>query len=90
MHDVRAKFYLRQNKDCSRGYRSSDSSEKLLQRGSRGKSIFKILVKGEFNAIKCLLCKRFSVSQGADVTMKAFSAFLDMKKCKDWDHEISS
>ena len=22
--------------------------------------------------------------------MKAFSAFLDMKKCKDWDHEISS
>ena len=25
-----------------------------------------------------------------DVNMKGFSAFLDMKTCKDWDHEISS
>ena len=90
MHDVRAKFYLGQNEDCSRGDRSSDSSERRLQRGSGGKSIYKILVKGEFNAIKCLLYKRFSASQGADIIMKGFSAFLDMKRCKDWDHEINS
>ena len=63
---------------------------RLLQRGSGGKSIYKILVKGEFNAIKCLLYKRFSASQGADIIMKGFSAFLDMKRCKDWDHEIGS
>ena len=25
-----------------------------------------------------------------DVTLKGFSAFLDMKRCEDWDHEISS
>ena len=28
-------------------------------------------------------------SQGADVRMKGFSAFLDMRRCKDWDHEVS-
>ena len=33
-----------------------------LQRGSEGRSLNKILVKGQFNAIKCLLYKRFSVS----------------------------
>ena len=34
--------------------------------------------------------KDFCWSRGADVTMKGFSAFLDMKRYKDWDHEISS
>ena len=29
-------------------------------------------------------------SQEADVTTKGFGVFLDMRKCKDWDHEISS
>jgi len=33
---------------------TSDSSEKLLQRGSDGKAIYMILVKGEFNTIKHL------------------------------------
>ena len=37
------------------GDSTSDSSERLLQRGSGGRSIYKILVKGEFNAVKCLL-----------------------------------
>ena len=46
-----------------------DRSERLLQRSSRGRSIYKILVKGKFNAInwrgrgiQCLLYKMFSVS----------------------------
>ena len=39
-------------------------------------------------AIKCLLYKRLSATRGADVTMKGFSAFLDMRRCKDWHHEI--
>ena len=47
------------NEDCSPGDSTSDSSERLRQRGSGGRSIYKILVKGEFNAIKCLLYKRF-------------------------------
>ena len=32
----------------------------------------------------------FCESQGEGVTMKGFSAFLDLKRCKDWDCEISS
>ena len=35
----------------------------LLQTRSGGRSIYKILVKGEFSAIKCFLYKRFSASQ---------------------------
>ena len=49
-----------QNEDWSPGDSTSDSSERLPQRGSGGRSIYKILVKEEFNAIKCLLYKRFS------------------------------
>ena len=56
------KFYLGQNEDCSLGGSPSDSSERLLQRGRGEQSVYKILVKGEFSAIKCLLCKRFSAS----------------------------
>ena len=48
---------------CSLGDSTSGSSERLLQRGSGERSIYKILVKGEFSAIKHLLYKRFSASQ---------------------------
>ena len=34
--------------------------------------------------------KFFCQSWGADVTMKGSRAFLDVKRHKDWDHEISS
>ena len=47
---------------CSLGDSTSDSSKRLLQRGSGERSIYKILVKGEFSAIKHLLYKRFSAS----------------------------
>ena len=53
------KFYLGQNEDCSPGGSISDSSERLLQSGSRGKSIYKVLVKGEFNTMKHSFYKRF-------------------------------
>ena len=57
MHSVRVwvKFYLGQNEDCSPGESTSDSSEKLLQSSSGGRSIYKISGKGEFSATKCLL-----------------------------------
>ena len=65
-----------------------DSSERLLQRCSGRRSIYKISVKGDFNAIKCLLYQRFSASHektswGSDVIIKGFSAFLDKRRCKD-------
>ena len=47
-----------QNEDCSLGGRISDSSERLLQSSSGGKSIYKVLVKGEFNGMKHSFYKR--------------------------------
>ena len=55
-------FYLGQNEDSSLGESTSERWERLLQRGSGGRSVCKILVKEEFNASKHLLYKRFSVS----------------------------
>ena len=56
------KFSLGKNEDGSPEDSASDSSERLLQKGSGERSTYKILMKGEFNAIKHLLYKRFSVS----------------------------
>ena len=81
-------FIWGQNRNCSLGDSTSDGSERLLQRHRGESKIYKILVKGDFNAIKCLLYKRLSATQRADVTMKGFSAFLDMRRFKDWHHEI--
>ena len=39
-----------------------DSSERLLQSGSGARSIYKVLVKAEFSAMKHSFYKRFSVS----------------------------
>ena len=43
---MRINFYLGQNEHCSPGDSTSDSSKRLLKRGSEGRSIYKILVKG--------------------------------------------
>ena len=51
-----------QNEDCSLRDSTADSSERLIQRGSGGTSICKILVKGELSASKHLLYKKFSAS----------------------------
>ena len=56
------KFYLRQNEDCSLGDSTSFSFERLPQRGSGGKSTYKVLMKEEFNTIKHLLYKMFPIS----------------------------
>ena len=78
--ELQVKFYLEQNEDCSPEDSTSDSSERLLQRGTGQRSIYKLLVKREFKAIKCLLYRRFSAShqREADIIMKGFSAFLGM------------
>ena len=67
---------MEQNKDCSPG----DSSERLLQRGSGGRSVYKILVKGRVQCSQALtLQKVFCWSQGADVATKESRPFLDMR-----------
>ena len=43
------------------GGSTSDSSERLLQSGSGGRSIYKVLVKGEVNTMKHSIYKRFFV-----------------------------
>ena len=57
--ELLVKFYLGQNEDYSPGGSISDSSERLLQSSSGGKSIYKVLVKGEFNTMKYSFYKRF-------------------------------
>ena len=54
MWELQVKFYFGKNEECSLGDSTSNNSEKLLQRGSGGRSVCVILVKGEFNAIKHL------------------------------------
>ena len=51
-----------QNEDYRLGGSISDSFEWLLQSGSGGRSIYKVLVKGEFNTVKHTFYKRFFVS----------------------------
>ena len=93
MHNVRVrvKFHLGQNENCSPGDSTLHSSERLLQIGSGGRSVYKILVKVAFSAIKHLLYKRFSASHEELMSLRANpSAFLDMRKCEDRGHKISS
>ena len=52
-----------QDEDYSLGGSPSGSSERLLQSGSGGKAIHEVLVKGEFNAMKHSIYKRFFVSR---------------------------
>ena len=89
MHRVRVKFYLGQNENCSLGECStSASSEEQFQRGSGGRSTCKMLVKGEFSAIK-RLTKGFLLVKRSWDYREGFSTFLDKRRYKDWDHEIS-
>ena len=61
--DLWVKFYLGQNENCSPRVSTSESSERLLSRVfSRGRSVYKILVKGKFSAIKHSFYKRFHAS----------------------------
>ena len=86
-----------QNEDCSQGDSTSDSSEKLLQRdgGGGGQNIYDF-GEGGVQRSQVFTYKRFSTSHEKLMSVRRdfsryekSSAFLDMKRCKDWDHEIS-
>ena len=79
--ELQVKFYLGQNEDCIQGASTSDSSEKLLQRGSGVRSIYKIVVKWKFSAIKGLLCKRFSASH--EELMSSWSVLVLLEICQE-------
>ena len=84
------KFYLVQNKDCSPGDSTSVSSERLLQKCSGGRPICDFW-EGVVQDSSMQLSTHFTrFSASHEELMKGFSAFLDIKRCKDWDHEISS
>ena len=56
----------------------SDSSERLLQRGSWGRSIYKISVKGRVQCNHALTLQEVSyASGGSGVIMKEFPVFLE-------------
>ena len=81
MWELWVKFCLRLNEDCSLGDSTSDSSERLIQSGNGGWSVYKILLKREFSAIKCLFYERFSASHKELMSpWRGFSAFLDMRR----------
>ena len=72
--------YLGQNEGFCPGDSTSDGSEKLLQRGTEGKSTHKVLVKGEFSAIKHLIYKRFSAGLEEPVYHEGcFSGYEEMQ-----------
>ena len=93
-------FYLRQYEDCSLGDNTSNSSEKLLQRcrGEGKDSIYVILVKGEYiQSSTFIFLENFCWSYEASAshekqlsTMKDLSAFLEMRRYKNWAHKIIS
>ena len=88
---VTSKFYMGQNEDDSPGDSSSDTSEKLLQRGRGKVSIYVILVSTCIQAR--IFCRRFLLvtrSSHHHERFKDFSAFLDMKRYKNLAHKIGS
>ena len=86
---VWVKFIWGKMIDCSQGGSASDSSERLLQRGSGRKVNTWGVGEGGVQYLKHSFYKRFSASsRGSDVTVKGFSAFLGMRGRKDWDYNV--
>ena len=90
-----AKFYLGQNEDYSPGDSISESSEKLLQRGDRKVKTYAVLVKG-VHAVKPIFLEKATVSlmevaaSHEKVSVNDFSAFLELKRWKNWAYKIFS
>ena len=78
------------------GDSTSDNSEKILQRGGGKVTVHVILVKGEYMQSSAYFYEKVSASfrklseSQTVTTMKDFSAFLDMRRYKNWAHKVSS
>ena len=62
MWELWVKFHLGQNEDCNPGDGTSDSSEKLLQRGRGEEQLYVILMKGVYLQIKHVFSQKVCVS----------------------------
>ena len=82
------KFYLGQNEDCSPGGSISDSSERLLQSGSRGRQYIRF-GEGGVEHHEALMFQRLFVLWYHEDLMSPWRD-LDMRRCKVWDHKICS
>ena len=93
---LRIKLYWGQNEDESLGGSISDRSATPLQRGRGKVRIYVILVKGGgpcnqediFAEMCCSSHEGYCQSRGADIITECFSAFLDMRRCKNWAPKI--
>ena len=82
------KFYLGQNEDCS-----LRASERALRNCSKevGGEVSVICDFSEGVCVQShMLADAGCWSQGADVTINDFSAFPNMRKCKNWAHKFFS
>ena len=70
--------------------RASKIAGKLLQRGNGQGQYVRLWWRESSKPSSSHFTKGFLLARGADVTMKGFSAFLDKRRFKDWDQEISS
>ena len=84
------KFYLGQNEDCSLGSSITDHSERLLQRGSGGRSILRFWWRGSSIPLSTHFTKGFLLVMRIWCHHKGITASLDMRRCKDWGHKICS
>ena len=90
MYNLKVAFYLGQNEDCGLGDSTSDSSEKLLQRGRVVGQYVCGFGEGGIHAIKHIFFQKISTSLGIisasheeQSTMKDCSAFLDVRRYKN-------
>ena len=101
MWELRVKFHLGQNKDCSPEDNTSVNSERLFQRGSGERTVHMWFWQrgNTCNQTHIFFVENFCWSHEASaswetpetiVTMKDFIALLDMRIDKNWAHKISS
>ena len=88
------KFYLGQNEGCCPRDSIPGSSEKLLQRSREEGQYTCDFWWGGNTCNQALFffffCRRFLLLMRRLITMKEFSAFLDMRRYKSWAHKIGS
>ena len=71
------------NEEYSPGDSISDSSENLLQKKQRQRSAYCSETRGTYDQTH-ILAEGYCWSQRADVTFNDFTAFLDMRRYKNW------
>ena len=88
MWELWVKFYLEQNEDCSPGDSILDSSERLLQRGGGGRSIYKIWWRGSSVQSSTYFMKGFLLLMRSwchHARIYCFSRYEEMQGLGSWN-----